>query len=131
VGDVEEAQSVAPGRHAVVGHVSTVDQDTGPNDPIARWPATAERVGQLVVAVEGAVGNHQRDVTLTAGQRQRSVELVVDDPHSRQATPDVAGRVVEPVVVVPLQRSPFGPPVLDQIVDVGLTPTRLDQLVVA
>ena len=42
------------------------------------------------MAVEGAVGDHQRDVALAPRQRQRRVELVVDDPHPGQAAPDVA-----------------------------------------
>lgn len=38
---------------------------------------------------------------------------------------------VEAVVVVPLERGPFGPPVLDQVVDVGFAPAGLEQQVVA
>jgi hypothetical protein len=38
---------------------------------------------------------------------------------------------VEAVVVVPLKRCPFRPAVLDQVVDVGFAPARLEQEVVA
>ncbi len=99
--------------------------------PSAGGRRLGERVGELVVTVEGAIGDHQRQVALAAGQRQARLELVVDDPHSRQAAPDVARRVVEAVVVVPLEGGSFGPAVLGQVVDVGALPTRLEQQVVA
>ena len=89
-------------------------------DAVGRRPqAAAEGIGQLVVAVEGAVGDHQRDVALAPRQRQRRLELVVDDPHPGQAAPDVRRGPVEAVVVVPLERGPFRAPVLAQVVDVG------------
>jgi hypothetical protein len=43
----------------------------------------------------------------------------------------VRGGAVEAVVVVPLERGAFGPAVLDQVVDVGFPPPRLEQEVVA
>jgi len=43
----------------------------------------------------------------------------------------VRGGAVEAVVVVPLERGPFGAAVLEQVVDVGFPPARLEQQVVA
>jgi hypothetical protein len=43
----------------------------------------------------------------------------------------VHGSAVEAVVVVPLERGPFGAARFDQVVDVGLAPARRDQQVVA
>ena len=94
------------------------------DDPVGRRAQVGERIGELVVAVEAAVGDHQRDVALAARQRQRGVELVVDDPHPRQPVPDVARGAVEAVVVVPLEGGPFGPAVLAQVVDVGFAAAR-------
>ena len=109
----------------MVGHEGAVDEDAVADDPVGRAGAgRRERVGQLVVAVEGAVGDHQRDVALAARQRQRGVELVVDDPHPGQPAPDVRGGAVEAVVVVPLEGGAFGAAVLDQVVDVGFALAR-------
>ena len=87
----------------MVRHEGAVDEDAVPGDAVGGRPQIGEGVGQLVVAVEGPLGDHQRDVALARGQRQRAVELVVDDPHPGQAAPNVARRVVESVVVVPLE----------------------------
>ena len=130
-GDVEQAQAVAPRGHVVVRHVSAVDQHAVADDAVGRRAQAGERVGQLVVPVEAAVGDHQRDVALAARQRQRGVELVVDDEDPGQAVPDVAAGVVEAVVVVPLHRRPLGPAVLDQVPDVAPPAAGLDQHVVA
>ncbi len=73
----------------------------------------------------------QRDVAVAAGQRQRALELVLDDEHPGESVPDVAAGVVEAVVVVPLRRGAFRAAVLDQVVDVGLPRPRLDQVLVA
>ncbi|HET8566767.1 MAG TPA: hypothetical protein VFL77_09880 [Solirubrobacterales bacterium] len=43
----------------------------------------------------------------------------------------MAGGAIEAVVVVPLEGGAFGTPVLDQVVEVGFSPTRLEQEVVA
>lgn len=43
----------------------------------------------------------------------------------------MAGGAVEAVVVVPLERGAFGPPVLDQVVDVGFFRSRLEQELIA
>ncbi len=76
-------------------------------DAVGGRAQAGERVGQLVVAVEAAVGDHQRQVALAARQRQRGLELVVDDPHPGQAAPGVRGGAIEAVVVVPLERRAF------------------------
>ena len=68
---------------------------------------------------------------LAVRQAERGVVLVVEDPHPRQAAPDVAGGVVEAMVVVPLEGGTLGPAVLDQVIDVGLLGAGLDQQVVA
>ena len=131
VGDVEQPQAVAAGRDVVVGEIGAVDEDVAADDPVVGRALAVERVGELVAAVEGAVGDHQRDVAVAVGQRQRGVEVVVDDPHPRQAVPDVLRRAVEAVVVVPLERGPLGLAVLDQVVDVGALAAGPDQQVVA
>ncbi len=131
LGDVEDAQPVALGTDLVVGHVGAVDEDLTSFDAVGGGPQVGEGVGELVVAVEGAVADHQRQVALAAGQRQAGVELVVDDPHPGEAVPDIARRAVEAVVVVPLEGSAFGPAVLHQVIDVGALAAGLDQDVVA
>ncbi len=65
-GDVEQAQAVAAGADPVVGHVGAVDEDRLGDDPVGRRAAVGEGVGQLVVAVEGAVADHQRQVAVAA-----------------------------------------------------------------
>ena len=74
LGDVEDAQPVALCRDPVVGHVGAVDEDAAAVDPVVGRAQVRERIGQLVVAVEGAVGDHQRQVALAraaaAGRRR-------------------------------------------------------------
>ena len=67
-------------------------------------PAAVNGFVQLVSLVERPVGDHQRQVRGAGRQVQRVLERVVGDPHPREPAPDVAGRVVEAVVVVPLER---------------------------
>ena len=114
-----------------MGHEGPVDQDRRAEHLVARRLQGREGVDQPVVPVEAAVGDHQRDVAIARGQRQRSVELVVDDPHPGQPAPDVAGGAVEAVVVVPLKRGAFRPPLLPEVVDVGFPLTGRNQQVVA
>ena len=123
-GDVEEAQPVSPRRQTMVRHVGAVDQHQVAGHAVGGAAQAGEGIGELVVAVEAPIGDHQRDVALAGGQGQRRVELVVDDPHAGQAPPDVASGVVEPVVVVPLQRGALGMAVLAQVVDVGFSRRR-------
>ena len=59
----------------MVGEDRAVDEDVPAGDAVVgRVGRAAERVGELVVAVEGAVGEHQRDVARAPRQRQRGVE---------------------------------------------------------
>ena len=64
-------------------------------------------------------------------QRQRGVELVVDDPHPGQPVPAVRRGAIEAVVVVPLEGGAFGAAVLAQVVDVGFASAPAEQQVVA
>src|SRR5581483_3012142 len=73
-----------------------------------RVAARPKRVRELVVAVERPVGDHQRDVAAAAGQRQRALDVVVDDEHAGEAAPDVAGGQAAAVVVVPLEGGSLG-----------------------
>jgi hypothetical protein len=66
-----------------------------------------------------------------ARQRQRVLELVVDDEHPGEAVPGVERGPVEAMVVVPLERGAFGMPALGQFVDVAFAPPGPDQQVVA
>ena len=111
--------------------VDAVDEDVVGDDSVGGRAQADERVEELVVAIEGAVDDHQRHVAVATRQPERGVEAVVDDPHSGQAAPDVASGVVEAMVVVPLEGGAFGAAVLAQVVDVGLLRARLDQQVVA
>jgi hypothetical protein len=88
-------------------------------------------VGELVAGIEVAVDDHQRDVVGPLGQSERAVELVVDDPHPGEAAPDVRGRPLEAVVVVPLEGGALGLAVLHQLVAVGAAIAGGDQEVVA
>ena len=100
--------------------------------PSAGGRRLGEGVGQLVVAVEAAVGDHQRQVALAARQRQarrRSSSSTIHIPARPCQT--LRRGAVEAVVVVPLEGGAFGPAVLHQVVDVGLPPPGLDQQVVA
>ncbi len=130
-GDVEDPQPVAARLDPVVGHVGAVDEDGLAEDAVGRRALAGEGVDQLVAAVEGAIADHQRQVPLSARQRQRGVEVVVDDEHPGQAPPAVAGGAVEAVVVVPLEGGALGPAVLDQVVDVGFPRPGLEQEIVA
>ena len=130
-GGVEDPQPVALWRHTVVGHEGAVDEDPVPGDAVGRRRQVVEGVGDLVVAIEGPLGDHQRDVAIAGRQRQRAVELVIDDPHPRQSAPDVFRGVVEAMVVVPLERGALRPAVLVKVVDVGFAPVRIEEEVVA
>src|SRR4029079_15627978 len=101
-----DAEPVALRADRVMRHVGAVDEDALAEDPVGGRAAGGgggggvgggggggEGVGELVAAVEAAVGDHQRQVALAAWERQRVVELVLDDPHPRQALPGVRGGV--------------------------------------
>ena len=130
--DVEDPQAVAARLDPVVGQEGAVDEDRGAE----RSPSSGGRR-----SVNGSVSWLSRSKLRSAiasarsrappRQRQRGLELVVDDPHPRQPVPGVQGGPVEAVVVVPLERGPFGAPVFGQVVDVAFAPARLDQQVVA
>ena len=65
----------------MVRHEGAVDEDALAEHPVVGRTPAGEGVGELVGVVEAAVGDHQRQVALTARQRQRLLEPVVDDPH--------------------------------------------------
>jgi hypothetical protein len=70
LGDVEHPQPVSAGLDPVLGHEGAVDEDALAGDAVGGGlQAALERVGQLVVAIEAAVGDHQRDVAIAARQR--------------------------------------------------------------
>ena len=100
---------MASGADAVIGEVDAVDEHVAAGDAVVRGVGeAAERVGELVVTVEGAVGQHQRDVALAARQGERGVELVVDDEHPGEPAPDVRRGALEAMVVIPLKRGALG-----------------------
>ena len=82
------------------------------------------------MAVERAVGDQQRDVAAAGRQIEGVLELVLDDPHPGEPLPDVSPGVVEPVIVVPLERRPLGSAVLEEVIGVGLRSARPQQQVV-
>ena len=65
------------------------------------------------------------------GSGSDASQLVVDDPHPGQPAPDVAGRAVEAVVVVPLEGGALRLAVLHQLVGVRALAAGSDQQVVA
>ena len=101
-------------------------------DPVGGRAQVGERVGQLVVAVEGC-GRRS-----SAGRRARP-RGSGSEASSSSSTIHIPARpcqtlrrgLVEAVVVVPLERGAFGPAVLAQVVDVGFALARLEQQVVA
>ena len=64
-------------------------------------------------------------------QRERVVDLVVEDPHAREALPDVLAVALAAMVVVPLERGALGLAVLHQLIGVRALLAGLDQQVVA
>ena len=83
---------------------------------------------ELVVGVQRALGDHQRDVVAAGGQAQLPGPAVRDEEHPLQPHPVVAGRHRHPVVVVPEEGRPLGTAAVDQRVVVGPRLSRPDRV---
>ena len=85
-------QPVAAGLDPVVGHVGAVDEDGLAEDAVGRRAAVGEGVGELVVAVEAAVGDHQRQVAVAAAAAAARPRSRRRRSTSRPAPSSCAGR---------------------------------------
>ena len=109
------------------GQDRTVNQHVLPLGAVVGRNQMVEGILQLVLRVEVAVGDHQRQVAFEARQRQRQVDRVLGDPHAGEAAPDVLAGAVEAVVVVPVHLRPLVGAVLGEVVAVLALRARLDQ----
>ena len=117
----------------MVRQPGAVDQDAAAGDAVVRARRRPrERVGELVVAVEGAVGDHQRQVAVAARQRQAA-------PRSASSTIHMPGSPRQLLRAVRSRRWSWyhwnaarsGAPSSIEVVGVGALPARRDQQVVA
>ncbi len=118
-------------RDRMEGQHCAVDQYVLSLRAVVRRDEVLEGVCQLVLRVEVAVGDHQRQVAVAARKRQREVDVVFGDPHPGKAAPDVLAGAIEAVVVVPVHRGALVGAVLGEVVAVLALRARLDQKVVA